>query len=104
MSHTPGPWIPQNVGGKGWFIVTESDLILAMTLKGDKTDETDEADARLAAAAPELLDALLGLLATEDASSGWCHWCDRAMDRLCDLDDCPGVIAWRAIFKARMDN
>lgn len=98
MSHTPGPWIPQNVGGKGWFIVTDDDLILALTLKGD---ETDEADARLVAAAPELLAALVGLLVTEDSSSGWCPWCARELDGLCDLDDCPGVIASRAIFRAR---
>ena len=55
MAHTPGPWIAQNVGGKGWFIVTQDDLILAMTLKGD---DSDEADARLVAASPELLAAL----------------------------------------------
>mgnify|MGYP001598047020 CR=1 FL=1 len=55
MAHTPGPWIAQNVGGKGWFIVTEDDLILAMTLK---SDDSDEADACLVAAAPELLSLL----------------------------------------------
>ena len=60
MVHTPKHWIAQNYGGKGWFIVTEDDLILAMTVKGD---DSDEADARLVAAAPDLLDALHDLTA-----------------------------------------
>ena len=76
MAHTPGPWIAQNVGGKGWFIVTEDDLILAMTLKGD---DSDEADARLVAAAPGLLAALEQLVEAHDGTHIILqpeHWAD----------------------------
>lgn len=62
MSHTPGPWYWR--GGKSVEVRTEHDggigFHLATIRCGDS--DTDKANAALIAAAPELLEALKGLL------------------------------------------
>lgn len=54
---------------------------------------------RLHAAAPALLNAIQGLLATEDDPSDFCRWCARDVDRVCTHVDCPANIA-RAVIVA----
>lgn len=58
------------------------------------------ANGRLISAAPELLEALVDLLGTEDDPSNLCHWCGRKLEGLCDSDDCPAYKAKAAIAKA----
>ena len=57
---------------------------------------------RLRQAAPDLLAALDGLLATEDSDSGDCHWCSESVAEYseCVNPKCPGVIARTATTRA----
>ena len=99
--HTPGPWTLL-IARARIEVRTSPEACYAFSL-------SDEANARLIAAAPELLEALKGLL----GDLGWemflgdhyeCIHCGRTYDLddcpdNCD-DDCPGEIARAAIAKA----
>ena len=71
--HTPGPWdITASVANDGRLIV-ENDLglpVCAMSLRGVQGDAGKmSANAKLIAAAPDLLEALRGLVAQVDAGT-----------------------------------
>ena len=74
-AHTPGPWIVSNVPTiendlTSWHVFSpiRNGYVIARTGKSniDETLREAEANARLIAAAPELLTALTGLLATAE--------------------------------------
>jgi len=67
MSHTPGPWrvLPAEVTS-GWGLCVGSDRVIVAQIKGPKNAEKT-ANACLVAAAPELLEALRGMLREHDA-------------------------------------
>ena len=111
QQHTPGPWAADfedgtNVGGMVLMAIKTPQglpvaLIPCRPVDNPKAHPHLVADALLIAAAPELLAALEGLLATEDDPSEWCYWCAALVDReVCISDDCPGVLARAAIAKA----
>lgn len=80
-SHTPGPWMVLRDDWKYQFIKAGDKTVAEVTLFGDESPH----DARLIAAAPELLEALIGLawLATP-------HFSDKA--QLEHLEFCEAVI------------
>ena len=59
--HTPGPWMVNDAKGRRW-IETRGDDAIAQVLKDDCSRETFDANASLIAAAPDLLEALQGLI------------------------------------------
>jgi hypothetical protein len=69
--HTPGPWFvdkaPSTLGGNGFSVHGHGGAAMICTaFPGGSTDRIEsvaEANARLIAAAPDLLDALQGLVA-----------------------------------------
>ena len=72
-AHTPGPWVPhvrvtgKNRGGRQWTVGAEREAGRASPvclIYGTWPVQRAEADARLIAAAPDLLDALKGMLAS----------------------------------------
>jgi len=121
MTHTPGPWVVllDNAGGgrnigieyKGRFIgIAHTGAVRAPNvLHGREPIEEDEAKANavLIAAAPDLLDALKGLISSDvpcDLNAGGeCIHCGRDNTGFecqpCD-DECPGQIARVTITKA----
>lgn len=75
MSHTPGPWVPTKESGLRWRIQTAGDrgTLAYMTARpgshlGNFSYGQIEANARLIAAAPELLEALLGIVGCTDGT------------------------------------
>jgi hypothetical protein len=59
--HTPGQWkFSQETNDPEWFIVTTNHGVIVANVNANKTQE---ANARLIAAAPELLEALEGMVA-----------------------------------------
>lgn len=65
--HTPGPWVV-----RGGFSIYASDrkTPVADACLNNSVAANDEANARLIAAAPELLDACLAMIAWDDAEKG----------------------------------
>jgi len=66
--HTPGPWVvdkaPSTLGGNG-FTVRAGGALICTAFPGASTDRIEpvaELNARLIAAAPEMLEALQGML------------------------------------------
>lgn len=57
--HTPGPWSAEHWAGK-WYVVDHIDISVA------SISRDSEANANLIAAAPDLLEALEGLLVTAE--------------------------------------
>lgn len=97
-THTPGPWALQSLGGgyRGyddwcpWCVRSPQNVHLATVGGVDRFEsERIEANARLIAAAPELLEALEGIVDNEMCS------CPAECD-----DQCWHSIARRAIAKA----
>ncbi len=102
-THTPGPWKAEAAipgSGKGWFIVTTQDVILAMVVKGDTTDTPD---AYQAAASPDLLAACQAALArlTEDARCLDCGVHSDAFNQGAHAEGCVVPELEAAIAKAR---
>lgn len=100
LKHTPGPWgeVSDEFGwcqrGVGYPDGDDRDHHLCVVQAGDP-DEL-EANARLIAAAPELLDALIGLVNLH------CDWATggRATKRLVDENNALCIAARNAIDKA----
>ena len=71
VKHTEGPWFISEIGVG--FEVEDSKgnvIIQSQQVVGDKTNEIRKANARLAASAPELLEALENLLAVREGKGG----------------------------------
>ncbi len=69
-NHTPGPWTASCYWDDGrWGVLTDDNKILCACNRG-----LLEPDARLIAAAPDLRDALEGLLAEVDAMTARTGW------------------------------
>lgn len=56
--HTPGPWMVRSTGSVG----TDNMMVANVYPMEDQNLEEHDANARLISAAPELLDALLGVV------------------------------------------
>ena len=87
--HTPGPWVPEDGGGKGSWIKSEVNGEWAALACGSD-DLTAEANADLIAAAPDLLKALKYIVAE----------CDEDMDDDYNPHAAPLANARAAIAKA----
>jgi len=66
MSHTPGPWKAEQIGGDMAITISSSNRIA--TCNWAKTEKEYEANAHLIAAAPEMLEALI---LAEEALDTW---------------------------------
>lgn len=71
VKHTEGPWFVSGIGvgfevedSKGSVVIQSQQVV------GDKANETRKANVRLAASAPELLEALESLLAVRGGKGG----------------------------------
>ena len=68
MNHTKGPWEDVNLGSDNIWIIDEEGNYIAETIGADeegryiKNEEEREANAHLIATAPELLEALEGMI------------------------------------------
>jgi len=63
MKHTRGPWMVNDNGGQDIWVGTESDILIAQDIGEDGMDMGEvRANAQLIAAAPELLEALKGMM------------------------------------------
>jgi hypothetical protein len=69
QQYTPGPWTTTQAGNDYEEITADGGRVIATTSTDDDKGE-QKANARLIAAAPELVEALLGL------SQGWGDWCE----------------------------
>ena len=87
MSHTPGPW---KIEGHEVFGAEGQEFVLIF----DPKTETGRSNARLIAAAPDLLEALEGLLPLCESLAGQAHPKEQR-------DDCRACRARAAIAKAR---
>ncbi len=99
--HTPGPWAANDDG-----LILEQKSNLGITrVVGIRSGLEHEANARLIAAAPELLAALVTILAKEKGwDNGMCPLCFAYAYRKAQSDphkpECPYEIAGAAIAKA----
>jgi hypothetical protein len=74
--HTPGPWkvnATPHSSNQDWVVLDSGTNGRNKRVCAVYSDN-DEADARLIAAAPELLEALIGLLDEVNDMSGRCGW------------------------------
>jgi hypothetical protein len=78
MSHTPGPWVPRKDTGLRWRIQTAGDkgTLAYMTARpaawaGNFSHGQIEENAHLIAAAPDLLEALQGLVENSEKEDNW---------------------------------
>lgn len=103
--HTPGPWVMgQTANYEEALVASHSgDMVAYAAWDGGSSCHLkieNEANARLIAAAPDLLDALEGLLKYE-GHMVWCgHGRDMDMPCVCGLNDAHNT-ATTAIAKAR---
>ena len=62
MSHTPGPWHVGGVGGCRPQIIYSPSGLAVLRTWGGATKAEEEANARMAASAPEMLEALRAIM------------------------------------------
>ena len=116
QQHTPGPWRWHMAGGYAMLVsgplwdVDPWNPQMSGQIADDGSAggeyrvilDPNSPNGKLIAAAPELLAALEGLLATEDSDSGDCQWCTEEVEGdQCNNPDCPGFKAFAAIAKAK---